>query len=128
MARVVEVGVFRLNQLGYDARKIIYAQGEVPLSAPGISATNDTLIYSSEILFKVNGWDEVLTGKAVSSYSPSYGKSFQEIFQEAGQDFYKIPPETFAPAKVRIVDLETGREYTAGEIKKYLSSSLNFPR
>lgn len=120
LARVVELGVFRLNHLGYDVRKINYAQGKVPLSKPGIFATNDALIYSSEILFKVEQWDEELTEKAVSSCCPSYGKSFQEIFQEAGEDFYKIPPEIFAPAKIIIADLEKGKEYKAGEVKYLL--------
>ena len=81
-------------------------------------ATNDAIIYSGEVLFKVRGWNPELTPKMVSSSSSQYGKSFEEIFQEAGGDFYKIPPEIFAPAKVKIVDLENGKEYEAGEVRR----------
>jgi methenyltetrahydromethanopterin cyclohydrolase len=124
LARIVEVGVFRLHNLSYDIKRIKYSEGEVPIptefdeTSEVIFKANDAIIYSSNVLFKVEGWDSELTNKMVSTSSSIYGKSFKEIFQKFEENFYKIPQEIFAPAKITIIDLKDGKEYAAGEIKE----------
>ncbi|MEM2918972.1 MAG: methenyltetrahydromethanopterin cyclohydrolase [Candidatus Altiarchaeota archaeon] len=119
LARVVELEVFRLYNLGYDIGKILYAKGEVSipkLNSNVMTNANDALIYSSFVFLKVNGWDFNLTDKAISMSSKFYGKKFSDIFKEYGNDFYKLPKEIFAPAKVKVVDIKRNREYVAGRI------------
>ncbi|MFH1788790.1 MAG: methenyltetrahydromethanopterin cyclohydrolase [Candidatus Altiarchaeota archaeon] len=120
LARVVEMGVYRLDFLGYDTRKIVSAKGSAPLpklNSDVMYAANDAIIYGGFVELVVDGWDASLTEKCVSSSSPAYGKPFKEIFTEAGGDFYKIDPAIFAPAQVRITDKKSGKTITAGERK-----------
>lgn len=119
LARVVELEVFRLYNLGYDINKILYAKGEVQipkLDSNVMANANDALIYSSFVFFKVDGWDFNLTESAISRASKLYGKKFSDIFREYENDFYKLPKEIFAPAKVKIVDVKRNKEYVAGKI------------
>ncbi len=109
LARVVEVGIFRLFNLKYDISRITYAQGTVPLielSDKIMFDANDAIIYDGSVELEVNGWDTQLTEKSVSTCSEAYGRSFKEIFQEACGDFYKIPADIFAPARLKVTDLK----------------------
>lgn len=118
LARVVEMGVYRLDFLGYDARKIVSAKGSVPIpkfDADVMYAANDAIIYGGLVELSVSGWDGGLTDKCVSSSSPAYGKPFKEIFAKAGGDFYKIDHAIFAPAEVKITDESSGKTYMAGK-------------
>lgn len=120
LARIVEMGVYRLDYLGYDTRKIISAKGRAPLPRLDddvMYTANDAIIYGGVVELTVDWWDESLTGKCVSSASPAFGKSFKEIFEGAGGDFYQIDHGIFAPAQVRITDEKTGKTYSAGERK-----------
>jgi methenyltetrahydromethanopterin cyclohydrolase len=119
LARIVEVGIFRLNNLGYDVNTIVSASGSVPVPkiTPDVMFTsNDSIIYRGMVSLEVNGWDPEITERAVSRSSGVYGKSFKEIFEEAGGNFYKIDPEIFAPAGLNVTDLKDGRKYRAGGI------------
>jgi methenyltetrahydromethanopterin cyclohydrolase len=122
LARVVEMGVYRLDFLGFDARRIVSAKGSVPvpkLDAYVMYSANDAIIYGGLVELSVSGWDVGLTDKCVSSSSPAYGKPFKEIFRKAGGDFYKIDHAIFAPAEIRITDESSGKTYTAG-MRKWL--------
>lgn len=119
LARVVEVGIFRLFNLDYDVNGISYASGTVPmikLSDKIMFEGNDAIIYNGSVELKVNGWDPKLTEKAVSGYSAVHGRSFEEIFLEAGGDFYEIAPDIFAPAQLKVTDLEDNRVYQSKDI------------
>ena len=119
LARVVEVGLFRLHNIGYDTKKILWAKGTVPIPPLGkdiMYTSNDAIIYRGTVSMEADGWDTALTDKAVSKTSSSYGKSFKEIFQEAGGDFYKIDPGIFAPAQIKIKDLRSAKSYSAGSV------------
>jgi methenyltetrahydromethanopterin cyclohydrolase len=108
LSRVVEVGIFRLFNLGYDVKRILYARGEVPmieLSGNVMFGANDAIIYKGSVELKVNGWDPWLTRKAISKHSSAYGKPFRDIFREAGGNFYNIPADIFAPADLKVTDL-----------------------
>jgi len=113
LSRVVEVGIFRLFNMGYDVNKISYAGGTVPmirLSDNVMSEANDAIIYKGSVRLTVDGWDPGLTEKAISKHSKAYGKSFKEIFQEAEGNFYKIPADIFAPAELTVTDLKDTKE------------------
>jgi len=119
LARVVEMGFYRMDYLKFDTNKAISGEGSVPI--PKINedimyTSNDALIYGAEVKINVNDWDENLTDKISSSSSPAYGKLFKEIFTEAGGDFYKIDLGIFAPAKVIIKDIKNKKEYVSGHI------------
>jgi len=119
LARIVEVGMFRLHNIGYDTRKVIWAQGTVsipPLGKDIMYTSNDAIIYRGTVSLETEGWDTTLTDKAVSKISSAYGKNFKEIFTEAGSDFYKIDPQIFAPAQIKIKDLLDGKSYSAGGV------------
>jgi methenyltetrahydromethanopterin cyclohydrolase len=109
LSRVVEVGIYRLFNLGFDINRISYARGTVPMIEPSddvMFEANDAIIYKGFVELKVDGWDSKLTGKATSRCSRAYGKSFKEIFQEAHGNFYKIPEDIFAPAELNVIDLK----------------------
>lgn len=118
LARVVEMAVYRLNFLDYNTLKIKDAVGSVPIPHPGediMHRANDAIIYGGLVELTVDGWVEGLTEKCVSASSEAHGKSFKEIYDEAGEDFYKIGHGIFAPAEVIVKDESSGRVYTAGE-------------
>ncbi|MFZ2456979.1 MAG: methenyltetrahydromethanopterin cyclohydrolase [Candidatus Altiarchaeia archaeon] len=119
LARIVEVGMFRLHNIGYDTRKVIWAKGTVPIPPQGkdiMYTSNDAIIYRGTVSMETEGWDANLTERTVSKISTAYGKNFKEIFTEAGSDFYKIDPQIFAPAQITIKDLLDGKTYSAGGV------------
>lgn len=106
-ARMIETALFKIERLGYDVRKIERAHGSAPV-APVVGddrrmmgVENDMIIYGSKVtLFTQESID---IEKVPSCSSPSYGKSFSELFNEAGGDFYKVDENIFAPAEIHIV-------------------------
>ena len=126
MARVIEVAIYRLYNLGYDVNRIISASGTAPIppmSKDIMFTANDALIYGGSVSLVVNEWDPKLTEMAISKASDAYGRSFKEIFLEAG-DFYKVDPGIFATAGLKVTDITNGMEYTAGEINEGMVKSL----
>ncbi|MEM2464731.1 MAG: methenyltetrahydromethanopterin cyclohydrolase [Candidatus Bathyarchaeia archaeon] len=124
--RVVEVGIYRLVEIGFEPNAIIYALGEAPIPPPhpseveAMGRTNDMILYGGSVQVIVDYHDdkflEKIAGEAVSSSSKDYGKPFAEIFREAGGDFYKIDPKVFAPAKITIMNKRTGKIFSCGKI------------
>lgn len=124
--RIVEVGIYKLLELGLEPRNLLYAFGEAPIPPPhpdnteSMGRANDAILYGGLAYYVVSHDDDNylmdLVRRAVSSASRDYGKPFSEIFREAGQDFYKIDPQIFAPAKVTIANKKTGKVFTAGKI------------
>lgn len=124
--RVVEVGVYRLAELGFEVKTIVYASGEAPIAPPhpdeveSMGRSNDMILYGGSVYLVVDYPDDKylkgIVEEAVSSASKDYGKPFAEIFREAGGDFYKIDPKVFAPARMTIVNKRTGSIFTSGKI------------
>jgi len=117
MARIVEVGILRLDRLGYNVNKILYASGNVPIpnqSNEIMFESNDMIIYKGEVFLRVEEWQAGLEKKAISRASRFYGRKFKDIFYEADGDFYKIDPEIFAPARLIVNDLSSGRTFESG--------------
>lgn len=124
--RIVETGMYRLVELGLEPNSVLYAWGRAPIPPPhqddveSMGRSNDAILYGGATYYIVNyESDEQLKNlveRAVSSASKDYGKPFSEIFRNAGQDFYKIDPQIFAPAMMTIVNRKSGKVFSAGRI------------
>ncbi len=55
------------------------------------------------------------------------GKDF-EVLASYGNDFYRVDPLLFSPAKVTLASAETGAEFTFGEINREVLSTSFGPR
>ncbi|MCX8171433.1 MAG: methenyltetrahydromethanopterin cyclohydrolase [Candidatus Bathyarchaeota archaeon] len=137
--RVVEVGMYKLTELGLDPSVVSYAFGQAPIPPPcpdlieSMGKSNDVILYGGSTYYVVRYDDDdylrEIADEAVSSSSKDYGKTFVEIFTEAGQDFYKIDPKIFAPAKITIVNEKTGKTFAAGRINvDLLMKSIGYHR
>jgi methenyltetrahydromethanopterin cyclohydrolase len=51
-----------------------------------------------------------------SRNSKDYGQPFYVTFKNAGFDFYKIDPASFAPAEVTVNEMKSGKTFTSGKI------------
>ncbi len=120
-ARVIETALYKMTKLGYDPKLVRNAIGRAPIAPimednlKAMGATNDSIIYYGSAILAVDSYDEILENVPAEK-SDSYGKPFYEIFKEAGGDFYKIDPNVFAPAKVVINDVSTGKTYVHGKL------------
>ncbi len=124
--RIVETGIHKLTELGFDPKLFSHACGYAPIapvhpkSAQAMGRTNDAIFYAG-IAYYTTSYDddeklEELVKKTPSSVSESYGKPFFEIFKEAGYDFYKIDPGLFAPAVLIVNNAKTGSTFGAGKV------------
>lgn len=120
--RCVETAVYKLNELGFDTRKIISAAGTAPIPPVrgkklAMGVTNDATIYHGQIVLTVNAPEitEYLD-KIPSCASNGYGKPFNDIFKEAGYDFFKIDKSLFSPAEVIVNEVSSGKVYHVGKI------------
>ncbi|HMD90116.1 MAG TPA: methenyltetrahydromethanopterin cyclohydrolase [Anaerolineaceae bacterium] len=124
-ARVVETGLHKLFELGFDIRKVVSGYGVCPLATiakddlRAIGRTNDGVLYGSQVYYTVNTSDEELekmVPQVPSSASRDYGTPFYDLFQRYGGDFYKIDPLLFSPAQVIFNNLASGHCFTAGQL------------
>jgi len=124
--RIVETGIHKLMQIGFDLKKILYGCGYAPIAPihpkaqKAIGRTNDALYYGGEAYYTVDFEDDEklkdFVGKAPSSTAKDYGKPFYEILKAANYDFYNIDPNLFAPAVVSMNNIRTGATYASGKI------------
>jgi methenyltetrahydromethanopterin cyclohydrolase len=124
--RIVEAGVHKLTEIGFDPKMILYGWGRAPIapihpkSAKSMGRTNDAILYGGITYYSVDFEDDArlkeLVSKAPSSTSRDYGRPFYEIFKAAEFDFYKIDPGLFAPAAFVVNNVKTGVTHTAGKI------------
>jgi len=124
--RIVETGMHKLMELGFDPKLITSACGYAPIApvhpkfAQAMGRTNDAIMYAGVAYYTTSYDDDEglrkLVEKAPSSASKSYGKPFFEIFKEASYDFYKIDPGLFAPAVLIVNNTKTGSTFKAGRI------------
>ena len=56
--------------------------------------------------------------------SRDHGRSFGELFEEAGHDFYKIDGALFAPAEVWVSHAGSGQTWHAGRLHMDLLRGL----
>ena len=123
VARVLEVALHKAHELGFALADIVDGAATAPLPAPsadGVTAmgrTNDAILYGGRVHLTVNGSDEAardLAQRLPSGSSRDHGRSFADIFKEAGYDFYKIDGALFAPAQVWVSNLASGNTWQAG--------------
>jgi methenyltetrahydromethanopterin cyclohydrolase len=125
VARVLEVALHKAHELGFALDHIVDGSATAPLPSPsgdGVEAmgrTNDAILYGGRVHLSVRGDEDAARALAQalpSSNSRDYGRSFADIFKEAGFDFYKIDGALFAPAEVWVSHLESGRTWHAGAV------------
>ena len=128
-ARIVETGLHKMIELGFDVRQVSSGFGVCPIATiasddlRAIGRTNDAVLYGGQAYYTVKTSDEVLAElveKVPSSASRDYGTPFYEIFQRYGGDFYKIDPMLFSPAQVSFNNLTSGHVFTAGRVNPAL--------
>ena len=126
--RVVETGLHKLMEVGFDPKKVLSGFGYAPIAPihpkfnKAMGRTNDMLLYGGVTWFNVSWEDDESLREMVeevpSSRSRDYGKPFSEVFKAAGYDFYKIDPGLFAPAVVMVNNVETGAFFRAGRVNE----------
>src|SRR4051794_11168970 len=124
-ARIVETALHKLHELGFDVRRVLSGFGTCPLppvartDPEAIGRTNDAVLYAGQCELTVDAPDdelEAIVERVPSSASRDYGEPFGRVLESAGWDFYKIDPLLFSPAEVRLVSVESGRSFHAGEV------------
>ncbi len=123
VARVVETGMHKMHQCGFDIGTVKSGWGTAPLAPVGKNSleamgwTNDSVLYGGDVWYAVETDDaliEAVIEKLPSSASSDYGAPFAELFRKYEGDFYKIDPLLFSPARVTINNISTGRVFRAG--------------
>ncbi|MGA2121174.1 MAG: methenyltetrahydromethanopterin cyclohydrolase [Methanoregula sp.] len=121
--RCVETAIYKLNELGFDTKKIIAAMGTAPIppvkkdATKAMGTTNDATIYHGRISLTMKAPEiKDYLEKIPSNKSKGYGKPFYEIFKEAKFDFYQIDTSLFSPAEVIINELTEGVVYHVGAV------------
>lgn len=125
VARSVETALHKLHELGFDLARVVSGHGRAPLppvacdDMQGIGRTNDAILYGGSVTLWVRGDDaslEEIGPKVPSSASSDHGRPFAEIFAHYGHDFYKIDPHLFSPARITLMNLDTGRTFSFGRL------------
>lgn len=134
-ARIVETGLHKMLELGFDLNKILNGSGTCPIAPiiknplKAIGRTNDCILYGGEAYYTVEGNDSEITqilNQIPASSSKDYGIPFYELFQRY-QDFYKIDPFLFSPARVTLNNIASGKVFQAGQINERLLAISLFP-
>jgi methenyltetrahydromethanopterin cyclohydrolase len=133
VARVLEVALHRAHELGFALHDIVEGTGCAPLPPVGtdpmqaMARTNDAILYGGQVHLTVAGEAEAareLARRLPSTNSPDHGRSFGELFEAAGHDFYKLDGALFAPAEAWVSHLGTGRTWHAGRLDMGLLRQL----
>lgn len=118
--RVVTATLHKLEEKGYDVRRIRHAAGRspvAPVKRSGIAAmgaTNDCNIYYGSVSLVAEGYDQVFASLP-SQTSPDYGRPFGRVLKDAGYDFLKVDSLlAFSPAEVTVNDSTSGEVYRFG--------------
>ncbi len=120
--RCVETAVYKLNELGFDTKKIISGIGTAPIPPVrgpklAMGVTNDATIYHGQICLTMDAPEiKDYLDKIPSNTSKGYGKPFNDIFKEANYDFYQIDTSLFSPAEVVINEISEGAVYHVGAV------------
>jgi methenyltetrahydromethanopterin cyclohydrolase len=133
VARVLEVALHRAHELGFALEHIVEGSATAPLPAPGadgvqaMGRTNDAILYGGQVHLSVRGEADAareLAMRLPSSNSRDHGRSFADLFEAAGHDFYQLDGALFAPAEVWVSHLGSGRTWHAGQLDMKLLLGL----
>jgi methenyltetrahydromethanopterin cyclohydrolase len=132
--RIVETGLFRLDVLGLDPKKVLYGAGVAPVmpvhsdAGKAMGRAEDALTYGGVTSYVVDEAEDVLkriAEKAPSSNCKDYGKTSYEIYKAVDFDFTRIDPALFAPAAISLTSARTGATFTHGEVNnKIIQQSM----
>jgi len=124
-ARVVETGLHKMVEIGFDVNVLLSGLGRCPLppiaadDVKAIGWTNDAVLYGGEAWYAVRTDDEAIE-KVIdllpSCASADYGKSFSDLLERSHGAFYEIDPLLFSPAAVSVNNMRTGRRFRAGSV------------
>lgn len=129
VGRVLEVALHKAHALHFPLGQIVSGSGIAiipPVSTDFMSAmgrTNDAILFGGHVHLQVTGSDEAaeeLANNLPSCASKDYGKPFAEIFKSYNMDFYLIDPLLFSPAKVTIINSDTGHVFEGGQLNAEL--------
>ncbi len=130
--RIVETGLFRLDVLGLDLKKVMYGAGYAPVmplhsdGGKAMGRAEDALTYGGVTSYVVDEDEDVLAEiaeKTPSTNCKDYGKTSYEIYKAVDFDFTKVDPALFAPAAVTLTSARTGATYTCGEVNNEIIKS-----
>jgi len=122
-ARIVETGVHKLHELGFDMGKIICGSGSAPIAPvakndlEAMGKTNDCVLYGGRTMYFVDADDsevEKIINEVPSKASKDYGLPFLELFEKYDRDFFKIDPKLFSPAEITVSNTRTGSVFHSG--------------
>ncbi len=125
VARSLETALHKLDTLHFDLGQVVSGYGTAPLppvakkDLAALGRMNDAILYGGQVVLWVRADDDQLAElgpKVPSSASSAYGLPFLEIFQRAGQDFYKVDKMLFSPAQISFQNLRSGRTHTFGQL------------
>ncbi|HEX9117633.1 MAG TPA: methenyltetrahydromethanopterin cyclohydrolase, partial [Anaerolineae bacterium] len=132
--RVVETGLHKLGELGFDVCQVLSGYGAAPIApvdkddVHAIGRTNDCVLYGGRVFYTVRADDAELAAlieRVPACASRDYGQPFYRLFKQYGGDFYAIDPLLFSPAQVTINNVASGKTYTAGRLNPaVLAASL----
>jgi methenyltetrahydromethanopterin cyclohydrolase len=129
VARVLETALHKAHTLGFALGHIVDGVATAPLPSPtpdggqAMGRTNDAILYGGKVHLTVRGDDaaaRALARQLPSTNSPDHGRSFTDIFKEAGHDFYKIDAGLFAPAEVWVSNIDSGNTWHGGALNMQL--------
>lgn len=123
--RIVETGLFRLDQLGLDPKKVLHGIGYAPVmpvhtdGGVAMGRAEDALTYGGVTSFIVDEPEDSLkeiAENAPSSNCKDYGKTSYEIYKAVNFDFTLIDPALFAPAEITLTCAKTGATFSCGRV------------
>jgi methenyltetrahydromethanopterin cyclohydrolase len=124
-ARVVETGLHKMHEIGFDIDSLVSGFGTCPLAplaksdARAIGRTNDGVLYGGRVWYTAAAGDADITAvieRLPSSASPDYGTPFYDLLKRYKGDFYQIDPMLFSPAAVCINNATSGNTFCAGQV------------
>jgi methenyltetrahydromethanopterin cyclohydrolase len=124
-ARVVETGLHKLHEIGFDLHKILTGFGTCPLPPAAkndiraIGRTNDAIMYGGQVYYTVKADDEELAElipRVPAATSSDYGAPFYDTFKGYEFDFYKVDPLLFSPAEIFVTNVVSGHTFHAGQV------------
>ncbi len=125
-ARIVEVGVHKLHELGFNPLKIRRGHGVAPIApvaksdGQAMGVTNDCILYGGRAFLFIEPDEsddlEELANRCPSSASEQYGVPFYDLLKSKNFEFYELDPLLFSPAEITLVDVRENRPYKAGSL------------
>ncbi len=125
VARVLEVALHKLHELGFPLERVIDGMGAAPLPPPhpdfvtAMGRTNDAIIFGGRVHLYVTGAAaeaRALCDALPASASRDYGRPFAEIFRAAHGDFYAIDRSLFSPGEAIVTAIDSGETFRAGKL------------